>query len=137
MLHASAGWPKAFSNHLWPCTLQCVNESHISAPTRLHGRLALQLFLGTSVLPKANTFCPFGCPVSVLDNWLQVGMKISKWYTHARVGLYLRHSTMHTKTVSLVLNIYTGLVSPQFHIKFDDFFKTVNRPDDNFKIGWK
>ena len=44
---------------------------------------------------------------------------------------------MHAKTVSLVLYISTGLVSPQFHIKFDDFFETVNTPDDNFKIEWK
>jgi hypothetical protein len=44
---------------------------------------------------------------------------------------------MHAKTVSLVLNISTGLVSPQFHIKFDDFFETVNLPDDNLKIEWK
>ena len=44
---------------------------------------------------------------------------------------------MHAKSVSLVLNITTGLVSPQFHIKFDDYFETVNKPDDNLKIEWK
>ena len=57
--------------------------------------------------------------------------------TRARVGLYLGHSPMHAKSVSLVLNITTGLVSPQFHIKFDDYFETVNKPDDNLKIEWK
>ena len=137
MLHASARWPKAFSDHLWPYALRCVNETFISAPKRLDGKSALQIFSGTSVLPKANTFRPFGCPVYILDNRLQAGFKISKWHTRARVGLYLRHSPMHAKTVSLVLNISTGLVSPQFHIKFNDFFETVNTPDDNFKIEWK
>ena len=137
MLHASACWPKAFSNHLWPYALQCVNETHITAPKRFDDKSALQIFSGTSVLPKANTFRPFGCLVYILNNQLQAGMKISKWHTCERVGLYLGHSLMHAKTVSLVLNISTGLVSPQFHIKFDDFFKTVNRPDDNLKIDWK
>ena len=44
---------------------------------------------------------------------------------------------MHAKLVSLALNISTGLVSPQFHIKFDDFFETVIKPNNNFKIEWK
>ena len=138
MLHASAHWPKAFSNHLWPYVLRCINnETHISVPKRLDGKLSLQIFLSMSVLPKANTFHPFRCPVYILDNRVQAGMKISKWHTRARVGLYLRHSPMHAKSVSLVLNISTGLVSPQFHIKFDDFFETVNKLDDNFKVEWR
>ena len=137
MHYASACWPKAFLNHLWPYTLQCVNETLISAPKRLDGRLALQIFSGTSVLPKANTFCPFGCLVYILDNRLQADIKISTWHTRARVGLYLGHSPMHARTVSLVLNISTGLVSPQFHIKFDDFFKKMNRPDNIIKVKWK
>ena len=73
----------------------------------------------------------------ILDKQLQAGIKICKWHTHARVGLYLGHSLMHAKLVSLALNISTGLVSPQFHIKFDDFFETVIKPNNNFKIEWK
>ena len=137
MLHASACWPRAFLNHLWPYTLRCINEMHISVPKRLDDKSALQIFSGTSVLPKANTFRPFRCPVYILDNRLQAGMKISKWHTSARVGLYLGHSPMHAKSVSLVLNITTGLLSPQFHIKFDNYFETVNKRDDNFKMEWK
>ena len=73
----------------------------------------------------------------ILDNNLQAGMKISKWQTRARVGLYLGHSPMHAKTVALVLNLTTGLVSPQFHIKYDDFFETVNKSEFNLPIEWK
>ena len=64
-------------------------------------------------------------------------MKISKWQTWAHVGLYPRHSPMHAKTVVLVLNLTTGLVSPQFHIKYDDFFETVNNSEFNLPIEWK
>ena len=41
MLHASAYWPKAFLDHLWPYALRCVNETFISAPKRLDGKSVL------------------------------------------------------------------------------------------------
>ena len=37
----------------------------------------------------------------------------------------------HARSVALVLNPRTGHVSPQFHLKFDDFFETVqDKPTD-------
>jgi hypothetical protein len=33
-------------------------------------------------------------------------------------------SPMHAHNVHLVLSLTTGLVSPQFHVRFDDFFET-------------
>ena len=39
--------------------------------------------------------------------------------------MYLGPSPNHARSVALVLNPRTGHVSPQFHIKFDNFFKTV------------
>ena len=95
------------------------------------------MFADTSVFQRMSAFQPFGCPVYILDNNLQAGMKISKWQTWAHVGLYLGHSPMHANTVALVLNLTTGLVSPQFHIKYDDFFETVNKSEFNLPIEWK
>ena len=137
ILHASARRPKAFSNHLWPYALRYVNETIISVPKRQDGKSAVQIFADTSVFQRMSAFRPFGCPVYILDNNLQAGMKISKWQTWAHVGLYPRHSPMHAKTVVLVLNLTTGLVSPQFHIKYDDFFETVNNSEFNLPIEWK
>jgi len=37
-------------------------------------------------------------------------------------------SPYHARTVALVLNVETALVSPQFHVKFDDSFNTVSYP---------
>ena len=34
-------------------------------------------------------------------------------------------SPRHARSVALVLNLSTGYMSPQFHLKFDDFFETV------------
>ena len=46
----------------------------------------------------------------------------SKWEQRARIGIYLGHSPFHAGSVALVLNPRTGLVSPQFHVVFDDNF---------------
>ena len=41
--------------------------------------------------------------------------------------MYLGPSPNPARSVALVLNPRTGHVSPQFHVKFDDFFETVQQ----------
>jgi len=41
---------------------------------------------------------------------------------------------LHSRSVALVLNIDTGLCSPQFHADFDDFFESVK--DSDQPISW-
>ena len=36
-------------------------------------------------------------------------------------------SPQHERNVSLIINLHTGLVSPQFHVKHDSTFDTVNQ----------
>jgi len=48
-----------------------------------------------------------------------------KWKSHSQVGVYLGRSPQHARDVSLVLNLETGLVSPQFHVKLDSNFQTL------------
>ena len=67
----------------------------------------------------------WGCPVFVLDHRLQNVQKIPKWDERVRVGAYMGRSPNHAGNVALVLNLSTGHVSPQYHIVFDDKFKTV------------
>jgi hypothetical protein len=55
------------------------------------------------------------------------GYSKRKWTERARVGLYLGPSPQHARSVHLVLNIATGLVSPQFHVSFDDHFETTRQ----------
>ena len=52
-----------------------------------------------------------------------------KWKQRSRLGVYLGPSPNHARSVALVLNPRTGHVSPQFHVKFDDFFETVQSKD--------
>ena len=120
MLHASARWPQAMSPHLWPYALRMANDVKNASPTRKDGKSAVQVFSGADVKSHLRHFHPMGCPVYVLHNSLQAGQQISKWHKRARVGLYLGHSPAHARSVALVLNLDTGLVSPQFHVKFDE-----------------
>jgi hypothetical protein len=75
---------------------------------------------------------PFGCPVYVLTKPDEKG---SKWEERSRIGINLGNSPTHAGRVSLVLNIETGLVSPQFHVEFDDLFNTV--PTQQLQIRWQ
>ena len=49
-----------------------------------------------------------------------------------------RKSVQHAGNVSLVLNLSTGHVSPQFHVVFDDWFTSANstRLDDPLDPAW-
>ena len=80
-----------------------------------------------ALLHALRIFIPFGCPVYILDARLQDagGPGAPKWEPRARLGIYVGHSPLHAGSVALVLNPKTGLVSPQFHVVFDDNFSTV------------
>lgn len=51
----------------------------------------------------------------------------AKWKDRANIGIYLGRSPQHSRSVALVLNPETGLVSPQFHIKHDGNFDTISQ----------
>ena len=61
----------------------------------------------------------------MLDNALATGNTFHKWKERSRVGTCLGKSPVYAKNVALVLNLDTGHVSPQFHVKFDPSFHTV------------
>jgi hypothetical protein len=65
------------------------------------------------------------CPLYALNSSLANGKSIPKWDNRCRLGINLGPSPRHARNVSLVLNLTTGLSSPQFHVKHDEFFETV------------
>jgi hypothetical protein len=75
---------------------------------------------------KLSCLNVFGCPVCILDVYLQDGKKIPKWSPCAHLGLFLGFSDLHFSQIPLVHNVATGHISPQFHIIFDDKFENVN-----------
>jgi hypothetical protein len=78
--------------------------------------------LPTNGLNRAHVF---GCPVYILNIQLQDGHNVPKWESCACLGLFVGFLPLHLSLFPLVLNIRTGNKSPQYHVVFDDCFKTV------------
>jgi hypothetical protein len=72
----------------------------------------------------------FGCPVYVTEAKIQAGKSLPAWMSRVKVGINLGITPTHARSVSLVLSLKTGLMSPQFHVKHDDLFETTG-----YKIG--
>jgi Reverse transcriptase (RNA-dependent DNA polymerase) len=137
LLHAMARWPVAISTHLWPYAVTNVANCQNDMRQKDKKETRLELFSGSKISPNLKNHHHVGIPVYVLDNSLQAGMKIPKWMPRARVGIYLGRSPRHARNVALVLNPRTGLVSAQFHIRFDDTFETVRGTKDELHSLWK
>jgi hypothetical protein len=126
LLHAKARWPAAVTTNLWPYALRNTQHMRNSLPDSKDGTCPFERFSGVEVAPNLKSNHTFGCPVYALNSRLASGKTIPKWNPRARVGLYIGPSPRHARNVSLVLSLDTGLVSPQFHVQHDDFFKTVS-----------
>ena len=140
MLYAMNKWKKTVIINLWPYSMRHTNDVANATPRKIQDLSPLELFSRVQIAPKLRHFHAFGCPMYVLDNALQSGQGLPKWKECSRLGVYLRPSPNYACSVALVLNPRTGHVSPQFHVKFDDFFETVqdkstglNAPDPEWK----
>ena len=129
LLHANRRWPGVITAHLWPYALRMANDIQNVTPqaSRKDGLTPIEIFSNSAIAPNFKHFKPFGCPAYVLQEALQAGNKHSKWRERARLGAYLGHSPKHSRTVALILNLETGHVSPQFHVKCDSKFETVRK----------
>ena len=137
ILHAKGRWPKAVDTALWPYALRyTVNVDNATINTKTM-ESPIERFAKTQVKPKLRHFHPFACPTYVLRNELQASQSVPKWETRARVGLYLGPSPKHSRSVALVLNVETGLVSPQYHVRFDNLFETVKEIDRRTHYLWQ
>jgi hypothetical protein len=56
---------------------------------------------------------------------LQNGQKLPKWNCWSRLGQFLGYSDEHSSLVTNIRHLKTGFVSHQYHVVFDDLFKTI------------
>ena len=98
-------------------------------------RMSAQLFSSTIVQHNTKHQKTFGCPTYVLDGKLQSGNIFHKWNSRSKVGIYLGKSLQHSRNVALVLDRFTGLVSPQFHIVHDNKFETLKQ--EKYESRWQ
>jgi hypothetical protein len=125
LLHAMEHWPEAVSIDLWPFALKMAADIHNATPGP-SGLSPEEIFTQQKSRPdRLLDFHTFGCPVFVLNPSLKQGQKIPKWHPRSRQAVYLGHSPRHAQTVPIVLNLQTGLCSPQYHVVFDDYFTTT------------
>ena len=116
------------------------NDIHQSTPSLKDSISPLEKFSQVAVRPKILSFRHFGCPFYVLENALATGKSLPKWEECTWSGNYLGPSPLHAWSVALMSSLTTGLVSPQFHVVFDDHFQTVrmNVPGSVlFKSKWQ
>jgi hypothetical protein len=64
---------------------------------------------------------------------MQEGKSPPKWTKRTMQKVDAGHLHHYSKSVSMVWDPKTKLVSPQFHVMFDDNFDTVQAPDPNIK----
>ena len=94
-----------------------------------------QLFSDSKVKINPKHWMPFESPVYVLEAPPRDGKPHHKWKDKAKVRVYLGRSPVHSQEVALVLDHHTGYVSPQFHIKVDKGFYTLQQ--ERLKSTWQ
>ncbi len=138
MFHAALMWPDESDKTLWPLAMSHAVHLHNHTPGTRTGLSPEEIWTSSmqSMSPLLNAH-PWGSPVCVLAPRLQDGQKLPKWEPRSRRGQYLGVSPLHASTVSLVRNLRTGRISPQFHCVHDDFFETLQasstKPPDNWE----
>ena len=122
LLHAVERWHMAYSTHLWPYAISY--SDHVLNQLRSKkGGSPLNKFTGVDIQPNVNHLHTFGCPVFALNNKLAAQQSIPHWHWQSRLGIYLGPALRHAKTISLVMNPSNVLISPQFHVKHDEFLR--------------
>jgi len=137
IIHEMNQWNDAAAPRLWPYAVRLANEIINMTHRSKDGKVPLSIFSNSSQSPGLETLHPFGCPVYILENALQQGNKIVKWENRSRIRMYLGPSPRHARSVHLILSIKTGLVSPQFHVSFDDFFESTKWDEFMPRSEWK
>ena len=87
--------------------------------------MRLEQFSSIRVGIRLQKLHAFGAPVFALSNELGSGSSLPKWSPRCQLGIHLGPTNEHAQNVCLVLNPNTGLVSPQYRCRFDDFFESM------------
>ena len=133
MLHAALHAPDLVTAELWPMALDHAVWIYNRIPRfgtgKCDGATPLELWSRSMHVPTRDILGNshvWGCPVFVLEPKLQKsGVKIPKWAPRSRQGMNMGFSRIHSSLISLVLNLSTRSITPQFHVVFDDYFSTV------------
>ena len=122
-------WGMSATASLWPYAMLMANDTLNQTPNMSDEskRSPLQTFSNSEVQINPKHWVPFGCPAYVVVGELQNQRRIyNKWEYRSKVGIYLGRSPNYGRNIALILNRDTGLVSPQFHVKMDPTFRSID-----------
>jgi len=128
LLHTQVQWPQVINKDFWPFAMWHAINIFVNCYQGWHGNAIppIEEFTNAAAPLWLEHLHPWGCPVYVLNKHLQDdNHPHSKWDWWSWLGVYIRHSTIHSGNVVLVYNLVTGHTTPQFHVVFDDHFHTV------------
>jgi len=125
LLHAQSHLPEIITAEFWPFAIQHAVNLYSTTSRRHKDTCPWARFTACDPPWSLADFRPLFCPVFVLDRRLQESNHLPKWQTRAETGVYIGHSHQYSKSVPLTWNPRTKLVSPQFHVIFDEHFETV------------
>jgi hypothetical protein len=100
LIHAKHRWGSAINAQLWPYALRHRNDVFNATQKEGQKLSPLEAFSNSNVHPK--------------------------WLSRAKPVVYLGTSPHHARSISLVLDLETAHVSPQFHLRYDSLFETVS-----------
>ena len=127
LAHGQHLWPEVVTKVLWPFAYKAACRMRNKFKLDDQGLSPEEKLVGLKMDHKLKNEHPLFCPVYVLNSKLQSGLGgIPKWDPRSNAGVYLGQSPEHSSDVALVLNLRTGLISPQYHVVFDDTFSTVD-----------
>ena len=79
----------------------------------------------------------WGCPTYTLNYCLQNGQKLPKWELRAQRGIFLGISKQHSSNITQLLHLSSGIISPQYHVVFDNYFQMVSSTEVNVPQSWE
>lgn len=126
LAHGEHLWPEVVNKTLWPFAYKAASRSRNKFNLDDDGLSPEEKASGVKAHSDYKNEHTLFCPVFTLHKRLQGGIGgIPKWNPRSNAGVYLGHSPEHAGNVALVLSLSTGLVSPQYHVIFDDSFSTI------------
>jgi hypothetical protein len=133
--HAISRWDNTITAELWPFAIQHAATIYNTTKRRSrdYGLIPWEQFTGKRYKLDQTDMHPLFCPFYVRDQRMQEGTSPPKWTKQTTQKVYVGHLHHYSKSVPMVWDPKTKLVSPQFHVMFDDIFDTVKAPDPNIK----
>jgi hypothetical protein len=133
--HSIFQWDKSITAELWPFAIEHATTIYNTTKRRSHDYdlSPWEQFTGERSKLGQTDMHPLLCPVYMIDRQMQEGASPHKCTKQTTQKVYAFRLHHYSKSVPMIWDPKTKLVSPPFHIMFNDNFDTAKAPDPNIK----